>query len=146
MARSRAVMNASVTGGTVLVSALPPPNAGTRRHRPQGPGHMPAPGPDLVRTSAHCEPGTPTSQRWASRESLIVSQSQAEFSPLSPAIGGTWPKPPKAPYVRTVKAKSDATVVQVVYSSREIEHVGSAHDEGELEAMKAAAWQRMAAG
>jgi len=38
MARSRAVMNASVTGGTVLVPALPPSNAGTRLHRPQGPG------------------------------------------------------------------------------------------------------------
>ncbi len=38
MARSRAVMNASVTGGIVLVPALLPSNAGTRLHRPQGPG------------------------------------------------------------------------------------------------------------
>ena len=38
MARSRAVMNASVTGGIVLVSALQPSNVGTRLHRPQGPG------------------------------------------------------------------------------------------------------------
>jgi hypothetical protein len=38
MARSRAVMNASVTGGIVLVAALLPSNAGTRLRRPQGPG------------------------------------------------------------------------------------------------------------
>ena len=40
--------------------------------------------------------------------------------------------------------------VQVVYSSRrgsrDIEHIGSAHDEAELETLKAAARQRMAAG
>ena len=40
------------------------------------------------------------------------------------------------PYVRTVKTKSGATAVQIVYSSRrgscEIEHLGSAHDEAEL--------------
>lgn len=45
------------------------------------------------------------------------------------------------PYVRTAKTKSGATAVQIVYSSqrgsREIEHVGSAHDEAELEALKA---------
>jgi hypothetical protein len=54
------------------------------------------------------------------------------------------------PYVRTVKTKSGATAVQVVYSSRrgsrEIEHIGSAHDEAELEALKVAARQRMTAG
>ena len=54
------------------------------------------------------------------------------------------------PYVRTVKAKSGATAVQVVWSStrgsREIEHIGSAHDEAELEALRAAAGQRIAAG
>ena len=54
------------------------------------------------------------------------------------------------PYVRTVKTKSGATAVQVVWSSRrgsrEIEHLGSAHDEAELEVLKAAARQRMAAG
>jgi hypothetical protein len=48
-----------------------------------------------------------------------------------------------------VKTKSDATAVQFVYSLprglREIEHIGSAHDEAELEALKAAARQRMAA-
>ena len=43
------------------------------------------------------------------------------------------------PYVRTVKPKSDATAVQVVYLSRDIEHLGSAHDEAEREALKAAA-------
>ena len=47
------------------------------------------------------------------------------------------------PYVRTVKTKSGATAPQVVWSSRrgsrEIEHLGSAHDDAELEALKAAA-------
>ena len=54
------------------------------------------------------------------------------------------------PYVRTVKTKSGATAVQIVYSSRrgsrEIEHFGSAHDEAELEMLKAAGRQRLAAG
>jgi hypothetical protein len=42
--------------------------------------------------------------------------------------------------VRTVKAASGATAVQIVWSSRrgsrQIEHVGSAHDDPELEALK----------
>jgi hypothetical protein len=54
------------------------------------------------------------------------------------------------PYVRTVKTKSGATAVQIVWSSRRgsrsIEHIGSAHDDHELEALKAAAGQRIAAG
>jgi hypothetical protein len=54
------------------------------------------------------------------------------------------------PYVRTVRTASGTTAVQVVWSSqrgsREIEHIGSAHDEAELEALKAAARQRMAGG
>jgi hypothetical protein len=54
------------------------------------------------------------------------------------------------PYVRTVKTKSGATAVQVVWSSRRgarrIEHIGSAHDEAGLEALRAAAEQRIAAG
>ena len=54
------------------------------------------------------------------------------------------------PYVRTVKTKLGATAVQIVYSSRrgsrEIEHLGSAHDEAGLETLKAAARQRLAAG
>jgi hypothetical protein len=53
-------------------------------------------------------------------------------------------------YVRTVKTSSGATAVQVVWSyrrgSRSIEHIGSAHDDAELEALKAAARQRLAAG
>lgn len=53
-------------------------------------------------------------------------------------------------YVRTVKTASGATAVQVVWSSRrgsrEIEHLGSAHDDAELEALKAAVRQRVAAG
>jgi hypothetical protein len=53
-------------------------------------------------------------------------------------------------YVRTVKTASGATAVQLVWSSRRgsrsIEHLGSAHDEQELEALKAAARQRLAAG
>jgi hypothetical protein len=52
--------------------------------------------------------------------------------------------------MRTVKTTSGTTAVQVVWSSRrgsrEIEHLGSAHDEAELEALKAAARQRIAAG
>ena len=54
------------------------------------------------------------------------------------------------PYMRTVKTTSGATAVQVVWSSRrgsrEIEHLGSAHDAAEVEALKAAAQQRIAAG
>ncbi len=46
-------------------------------------------------------------------------------------------------YVRTVKTSSGATAVQIVWSSRRgsrsIEHLGSAHDEAELAALKAAA-------
>jgi len=54
------------------------------------------------------------------------------------------------PYVRTVKTASGATAVQIVYSwhrgAREIEHIGSAHDEVELELLKTVARQRLAAG
>jgi len=53
-------------------------------------------------------------------------------------------------YVRTVKTSSGATAVQVVWSSRrgsrKIEHLGSAHDEVGVAALKAAAAQRLAAG
>jgi len=53
-------------------------------------------------------------------------------------------------YVRTVRTASGATAVQIVWSchrgSRDIEHLGSAHDEAELELLKAAARQRVAAG
>ena len=52
--------------------------------------------------------------------------------------------------MRTVKTASGATAVQIVWSSRrgsrKIEHIGSAHDDAELEALKAAARQRLAAG
>jgi hypothetical protein len=55
-----------------------------------------------------------------------------------------------SPYVRTVKTGSGATAVQIVHSSRrgsrDIEHIGSAHDDAELELLKAAARQRLAAG
>jgi len=54
------------------------------------------------------------------------------------------------PYVRTVKTASGATAVQIVYSmrrgSRDIKHIGSAHDDAELELLKAAARQQLAAG
>jgi hypothetical protein len=54
------------------------------------------------------------------------------------------------PYVRTVRTSSGATAVQIVYSShrgsREIEHIGSAHDDVELELLKTVARQRLAAG
>jgi hypothetical protein len=53
-------------------------------------------------------------------------------------------------YVRTVKTASGATAVQIVWSTRrgarQIEHPGSAHDDGEVEALKAAARQRLAEG
>jgi hypothetical protein len=53
-------------------------------------------------------------------------------------------------YVRTVKTASGATAVQIVWSSRRgsrnIDHVGSAHDEAQVEALKAAADQRIADG
>jgi len=54
------------------------------------------------------------------------------------------------PYVRTVKTSSGATAVQIVYSyhrgSRQIEHLGSAHDDAGVELLKAAARQKLAAG
>lgn len=53
-------------------------------------------------------------------------------------------------YVRTVKTASGATAVQIVWSSRRgsrsIEHLGSAHDDAELAALKAAAAERLLAG
>jgi len=53
-------------------------------------------------------------------------------------------------YLRTVRTASGARAVQIVHGSRRgsrtIEHVGSAHDEAELEALKAAARQRLAGG
>lgn len=54
------------------------------------------------------------------------------------------------PHVRTVKTASGARAVQIVYSrrrgSRQIEHIGSAHDDVELELLKTVARQRIAAG
>jgi hypothetical protein len=53
-------------------------------------------------------------------------------------------------FIRTVKTASGARAVQIVYSrrkgSREIEHIGSAHDDADLEMLKAVARQRIAAG
>jgi hypothetical protein len=55
-----------------------------------------------------------------------------------------------AAYVRTMKTASGATAVQIVWSSRRgsrrIEHVGSAHNEAALAALKAVAAQRLAHG
>jgi len=52
-------------------------------------------------------------------------------------------------YVRTVKTASGATAVQIVWStkrgSRSIEHIGSAHDDAELAALKVAVAERLAA-
>jgi hypothetical protein len=54
------------------------------------------------------------------------------------------------PYVRAVRTSSGAVAVQIVYSShrgsRQIEHIGSAHDDAEVEVLKAVARQRLAAG
>ena len=53
-------------------------------------------------------------------------------------------------YVRTVQTSSGATAVQVVWSSRQrarrIEHLGSAHDEAEVAALKQVAAERISAG
>jgi hypothetical protein len=53
-------------------------------------------------------------------------------------------------YVRTVKTGSGAIAVQIVWSSRRgsrrIEHLRSAHDGSEVEALKAAARQRLTEG
>jgi hypothetical protein len=53
-------------------------------------------------------------------------------------------------YVRTVKTASGARAVQIVHSSRrgarDIERLGSAHDDEQLEVLKAAARQRIADG
>lgn len=53
-------------------------------------------------------------------------------------------------YVRSVKTASGAVAVQIVWSSRRgarsIEHIGSAHDDTELAALKAAAAERLAGG
>ena len=53
-------------------------------------------------------------------------------------------------YVRTVKTASGAVAVQIVWSSRRgartIEHLGSGHDDGDVEALKAAARQRLTQG
>jgi hypothetical protein len=53
-------------------------------------------------------------------------------------------------YVRTVKTSSGATGVQIAWSSRRgsrsIEHLGSARDEAEMAALKAAAAERLAVG
>jgi len=55
-----------------------------------------------------------------------------------------------SPYVRTVKTSSGATAVQIVHKSRrgsrDIEHLGSAHGDVELELLKTAARRRLAAG
>lgn len=52
--------------------------------------------------------------------------------------------------MRTVNTASGATAVQIVHSSyrgsRDIEHIGSARDDAELELLKAVARQRLAAG
>ena len=54
------------------------------------------------------------------------------------------------PGLRTVKTPSCATTVQIMYSShrgsRDIEHIGSAHDEVQLEVPKAAGGQLGLAG
>jgi hypothetical protein len=53
-------------------------------------------------------------------------------------------------YVRTVKTASGARAVQIVHSqrrgSRDIEHIGSAHTDADLEVLKAVARQRLAVG
>lgn len=51
-----------------------------------------------------------------------------------------------SPYIRTVRTASGATAVQIVYSSRkgsrDIEYIGSAHTEVDVELLKTVAGQR----
>jgi hypothetical protein len=72
---------------------------------------------------------------------LDVRTSRKAFGPYGAFV---------AQYLRTVKTSSGATAVQIVHSSRrgsrDIEHIGSAHDEEELATLKAAAQQRLVAG
>lgn len=53
-------------------------------------------------------------------------------------------------HIRTVKTASGARAVQIVYSNRkgarDIEHIGSAHDDVQLELLKTVARQKLAAG
>jgi hypothetical protein len=53
-------------------------------------------------------------------------------------------------YVRTVRTKSGSVAVQIVWKSRQggrdIEHLGSARTDAEVEVLKAVAAQRIAAG
>lgn len=55
-----------------------------------------------------------------------------------------------APHIRTVRTASGARAVQIVYSnrkgSRDIEHIGSARDDVQLELLKAVARQKLAGG
>jgi hypothetical protein len=57
---------------------------------------------------------------------------------------------PSVAYVRTVKTASGARAVQIVHSqhrgTRDIEHIGSAHTDADLELLKAVARQRIAGG
>jgi len=56
---------------------------------------------------------------------------------------------PSVAYVRTVRTASGARAVQIVHShrgSRDIEHIGSAHTDADVELLKAVARQRLAAG
>jgi hypothetical protein len=66
-----------------------------------------------------------------------------------------WPAPPykwptDSSYVRTVRTSSGAVAVQVVWKSsrgsRDIQHLGSAHTDAEVELLKAVAIKRIAAG
>nr|WP_300144410.1 hypothetical protein [Propionicimonas sp.] len=55
-----------------------------------------------------------------------------------------------SPYVRKVPTASGAKAVQIIWSKKrghaEVEHIGSAHDEAELELLTAVARQRIHAG
>ena len=61
---------------------------------------------------------------------------------------GSWPG--GVAFIRTVKTASGATAVQIVYShrrsSRDIEHIGSAHTPEDVEALRAVARQRLHTG
>lgn len=65
-------------------------------------------------------------------------------------IGWLWDGSGVSPYVRKVPTASGAKAVQIIWSKKrghaEVEHIGSAHDEAELELLTAVARQRIHAG
>lgn len=72
------------------------------------------------------------------------------FAGICILIGRLWDGSGVSPYVRKVPTASGAKAVQIIWSKKrgraEVEHIGSAHDEAELELLMAVARQRLHAG